>query len=124
MKNFLVSQTKTTPLVDFNYENGVLKIEGESYPENSIDFYKPVFHALNEYIASKPEFTFIFKMVYFNTSSSKAIMDLIDILDDYHSDGGKVNMEWHFESGDEDIEETGLEFTEDLDIPTKLVEYE
>ncbi|MBX3044794.1 MAG: DUF1987 domain-containing protein [Candidatus Kapabacteria bacterium] len=124
MENLYISPDKTTPEVDFNSVTNILKISGESFPENSSGFYDPVFKWLREYTAGKPSFTFEFKMVYFNTSSSKAILDLITILEEYHNSGGNVKLIWHYEEDDDDIMESGQEFTEKLNLHCELIPYQ
>lgn len=123
MDKFIIRATKTTPSVNFDPEIGVLTISGESYPENSADFYAPVFSWLNKYVEAKSSFVFHFKMVYFNTSSSKAILDIIDLLENYYQKNGPVELIWHYEEDDEDIMESGMEFTENLKMPSKIVSY-
>jgi hypothetical protein len=123
MDNLFIAGTKTTPTVNFDFNNGILLISGESYPENSAAFYNPVFEWLNKYIACNKQIYFNFKLVYFNTSSSKAVMDIIDLLENYHNSGGKVELSWHYEENDEDIMDSGTEFTENLKMSCKLVEY-
>ena len=123
MDKFIIRATKTTPALNFDPAIGVLTISGESYPENSADFYAPVFAWLNKYIESKGSFVFHFKMVYFNTSSSKAILDIIDLLENYYKNNGQVELIWHYEEDDEDIMESGMEFTENLKMPSKIVSY-
>lgn len=120
MQNLYISPSKTTPEINFDAEKNILTVSGESFPENSANFYEPVFKWLNEYLSKEPEFTFIFKLVYFNTSSSKAILDLMYILENYFKAKSKGNLVWFYDEDDEDIYDSGLEFTENLSIPTKL----
>lgn len=42
MEALYLEQSKSTPLIDFNAESRVLKITGESYPENSFKFFEPI----------------------------------------------------------------------------------
>jgi hypothetical protein len=123
MNNLSITSSKTTPEVDFNFDSGILNISGESYPENSADFYSPVFEWLNMYINKTKPVIFNFKLHYFNTSSSKAIMDIIALLENYYLKGGKVSLNWYYEVDDDDIMDSGLEFTENLKMPTKIIEY-
>src|SRR5690606_37119531 len=106
MKRLFITATKTTPEVDFNPENGQLKISGESFPENSADFYAPIIAWLQNYISRNPSISLTFKMIYFNTSSSKAILDIIALLQDYHNKGGVAEINWMYQEDDEDIMET------------------
>jgi hypothetical protein len=123
MADLTLSKTKTTPAIEFNYQTGDLLISGESYPENSAEFYKPIFSWLNKYIEAKKDINFSFKLTYFNTSSSKAILDIIELLENYHLNGGKVMLNWYFEEEDDDIEDSGIEFTSDLQMPYNLIPY-
>lgn len=123
MSDLYLSKTKTTPAIEFNSATGKLIISGESYPENSAEFYKPVFSWLNNYMEVKREIEFSFKLTYFNTSSSKSILDIIELLENYHQTGGKVSLNWYFEEEDDDIEDSGIEFTSDLALPCKLIPY-
>jgi hypothetical protein len=123
MSDLNLSKTKTTPAIEFNGATGKLIIAGESYPENSAEFYKPVFGWLNNFMEMKREIEFSFKLTYFNTSSSKSILDIIELLENYHQTGGKVSLNWYFEEEDDDIEDSGIEFTSDLTLPCKLIPY-
>lgn len=122
MDNLVIKRTKTTPEIIFDQNSNILKIAGESYPENSAGFYAPVFEWLEKYLKSAPKFVFEFYMIYFNTSSSKAIMDIIDLLDDYYIKTKNVELKWFYDEGDDDIQESGEEFTEDLEIPCQIIE--
>jgi hypothetical protein len=113
--------TDTTPLVRFDAASSTLRIEGESYPENVSDFYAPVFAWLREFLAGKPSFKVVLAFSYLNTSSTKALLDLLLQLDDYHRAGGKVEVEWHYRPALEVMQEAGEEFGEDLSLPYRLV---
>jgi len=125
MSNLIIEKSKTKPYVNFDLESGKLEVGGESYPENAIEFYKTLQDWLNENLPANKdkEFEFSFKMVYFNTSSSKAILDILDILEKHHKNGGKINLNWFYEEDDEDIQESGEEFVEGLSLPHKILSY-
>lgn len=124
MENLEIKGTKTTPEIFFNSSSGKLSISGESYPENATEFFKPIFQWLDEYFKNPhAETVFNFKMLYFNTSSSKAILDILDVLDEQYEKGIKISLNWYYETDDEDIQETGEEFTEGLSLPYKLISY-
>lgn len=125
MVDLIIEGTKTKPYVKFITETGKLEIGGESYPENAIEFYKSVQDWLNEYLPANlsKEIEFSFKMVYFNTSSSKAILDILDVLEKHHSNNGNIKVVWLFEEDDEDIEESGEEFKDGLTLPYEIKSY-
>jgi len=129
MNNLIIDGTKTKPYVKFNSEDGILEIGGESYPENALEFYENIEKWLNEYLteicenATNKGIIFNFRMVYFNTSSSKAILDILDILEKKYKLGCKIEVFWYHEEDDEDIEESGEEFADGLSLPYKIVSF-
>lgn len=114
--------TDSTPRVAFDSASGILKIEGESYPENVSAFYEPVFAWLRTHLAGGPaNFKVVLAYSYLNTSSTKAVLDLLAMLEDYHRAGGDVQVEWHYRPGLEVMQEAGEELGEDLSLPYRLV---
>jgi hypothetical protein len=123
MEKIVIPKSKSSPEVIMDYENGLLEIIGESYPENSLGFYKPVYDWLNKCIQDKVQLKVNFKLNYFNTSSSKCVIDILDSLDKYFLSAGKVEINWYYEEDDDDMKETGEEFSSDLKVPFQLVYY-
>jgi hypothetical protein len=77
MEKYAIEGTPKTPTISFDIQAGVLEIKGRSIPENSIEFYKPLVDALDKYsTAAKPATTVNIQLEYFNTSSSKCILDV------------------------------------------------
>lgn len=114
MQPLNVAATEQTPKVTFNKSAGVFEISGRSLPEDARAFYKPVLGWLHEYAASpNAETALSFKLEYINTSSSKVVLELLGILQ--RINGAKVI--WCFQDEDEDMEETGEEFSELVSVP-------
>jgi uncharacterized protein YkuJ len=61
-------------------------------------------------------------MTYFNTASSKIILDILMRLEDLHNDGKNITVEWHYEEDDEDMQEAGEEYSEIVEVPFKFIE--
>lgn len=123
MDKIVIQKTKTSPEVVMDFDKGVLDIIGESYPENAVVFYKPVFDWLNTIISSKKSLKVNFKLDYFNTSSSKCVIDILDTLDSYFKDSGQVEVKWFYKEDDDDMLETGEEFSSDIKLPFELISY-
>ncbi len=127
MDSLNIEATKYSPAVRFEPEKRVLQISGESYPENTMEFYAPVFDYLKEYLAlpEAPPLTVNVDLIYFNSSSSKILINLFDLLDGAAKEGRDVAINWFYESDDEDNLEFGEEFAEDLEyVQFHLVEKE
>lgn len=118
-----ISATDKTPSILFNTEIGMLTIEGKSLVENAYDFYKPLLDELKEYCKKPCCQTIInIKLEYFNTSSSKSILDVLRRAEDIKSSSiTKVN--WYYEKYDEDMLEVGEDYQSIINIPFTMVEF-
>ena len=104
MKDLILEATPTTPHICFEVETGKLLMEGESYPENASRFFESVFVWIEEYLSQVGRSLEVhFRLNYFNTSSSKCILDLLEKLEAYAVEGGKIRVIWHYHEDDEDI---------------------
>ena len=93
MKNIEIEGSPKTPEINFNAESGVIEIKGRSIPENSIEFYKPMIDWLEEYAtAPKTKTTVNIQLEYFNTSSSKCILDVFKKLEIISKNGNEVQV--------------------------------
>jgi hypothetical protein len=119
MENLFIKETKSTPRIELDAERHIHNIIGESYPENTKEFYTPVMNWLKRYLSkidNETEVIFNFEIIYFNSSSSKALMDIFYIIDDVVSEEGKnIIINWIFIEENEAAEEYGEEFAEDLE---------
>jgi len=121
-----INPVKTKPKILFLPDEGLMEIQGESYPENSVEFYAPIMNWLKEYLefdGSANSIQFNFRLNYFNTSSSKSILDILDLLEHYHEKGRNIEVNWYYEQDDEDIQESGEEFAEGLTISFNLIAF-
>ena len=119
MESIKLEGTPKTPTVEFSAENGVLLLKGRSIPENSIEFYKPLINWIENYSASAPSKTVLnVKLEYFNTSSSKCIMDLLKRVE---KSPCEATVLWYYEDEDEDMLEAGEDYDAIIEIPFKLI---
>ena len=116
MWKFEIPATSRTPEVMFDFAENHLKLAGESYPEDVTEFYKPVFQALDAYLAKlgKGSCRFDIELIYLNSSSAKAIMMLMDKLDAAAANGASIYVFWYYDKEDDTMQELGEEFGEDL----------
>jgi hypothetical protein len=127
METITIPGSPKTPTVDMNVESGIIEIKGRSIPENSIDFYRPVVEWLDKYAESPaPETKVNIQLEYFNTSSSKCILDVFKKLEQvFKKNGDKgVVINWYYEEDDEDMLEAGEDYQSILKIPFKMIELE
>jgi hypothetical protein len=118
MDAYYLESTPKTPKLDFNPDADTFLISGRSIPENSIEFYKPLLDWLDKYVQNPLNSTiFEIKLEYFNTSSSKCLVEIFRKLEKILDSGNKVAIEWYFDEEDEDMEESGEDFKEIIKIP-------
>ncbi len=126
MENLVLEGSAKTPAIDFNAGNGKLEFRGRSIPENSIEFFKPLNDWLDGYAQSSPNAIDVHvRLEYFNTSSSKCILDFFKRLEGIKNGGSSdVNVTWYFEEDDEDMQEAGEDYQAIVNLPFNIIEVE
>ena len=124
MNNLIIEGTHKTPAVKFIAESGKLEISGKSIPENSIGFYQPLYSWIDEYNQNPAPNTEVAIMLeYFNTSSSKCLLDIFRKAELIKKSGkSNVTVQWHYETDDEDMMEAGQDYDSLIDLPFQFFE--
>jgi len=123
MEALIIKKTEDTPAIHLDKEAGIFEFSGKSLPEDVTSFYGPVFDWITAYGEDANESSkFVFKMTYFNTASSKIILDILMRLETLHEDGKNISVEWHYEEDDEDMQEAGEEYADIVEVPFTFVE--
>ncbi len=126
MRVIKIEGTDDTPkvILDANPENPFMEISGRSLPEDVVAFYDPILEWLDEYAENPLEKTVLnIKLEYFNTASSKLLLDILLKLEDMHEAGNDVLVRWHYPDDDEDMEEAGEEYEDIVEVPFEQVSY-
>ena len=125
MDALIIEATDDTPKVVLDPSNNNFEFSGKSLPEDVTTFYGPVMDWLDGYAEStNPKTVVIFNLVYFNTASSKLILDILFKLEEIFDDGNDISIEWHYQEEDEDMEEAGEEYGDLVEMPLELKSYE
>lgn len=120
-----IDSTETSPEVDIDIAQGKVEFIGRSLPSNSDQFYHRVYRWLDEYLKNpKPSTDVNVRLDYMDTSSSKHFYNIFERLNNAMSTGSEVNVNWHFETGDEDMEETGKNYNELFEMNFNFIEEE
>ena len=110
------------PYINFDASTGKCEISGESFPEKTEEFYGDLMKWLEQYMTEiKGPIEVIFSLSYFNTSSSKRILHIMILLQEYIEKGGKVVASWNYDPEDLDLEEDieDLRVISELDLNVK-----
>jgi hypothetical protein len=118
-----INGTEDTPEINFNGQENEFLISGRSLPEDVTTFYKPVFEWLEAYFSKKDvKAVFKFKLEYFNTASSKIILDILMKLEEIKAENGSdIKVEWFYDESDDDMLEAGEEYKDLVEIPFHII---
>lgn len=117
MDNLFIAASASSPEVDFRFDERRLSLKGESYPENAAQFWGEIIAALRRFLAEDQNGTAItvnVALAYFNSSSTKMLFSLFDILNEKAEAGTEVILNWYHDEEDDTIFEFGQELQEDF----------
>jgi len=122
MSDLKIEGTPKTPTIEFNSKSGYILIKGRSIPENSVQFYKPLIAALEDYNKDpQPNTNVDIQLDYFNTSSSKCLLDIFKTLEVIHSRNSEVIVNWCYDEDDDDMLEAGEDYQDILKFTIKMI---
>ncbi len=122
MNTLHIAGTKSSPEILFDHTTGVLSMSGESYPENSFEFYGPVVSWLSGFLkAHNGPVTFNIHLSYLNTGSTKCMMDILDLLEEAFLAGVQVVVNWYCDEENDRAVETAEEFKEEITLPFAII---
>ena len=109
MEKLHIVETDETPMVLLDAANLQFEFSGKSLPEDVTSFYGPILDWIDDYADEMDgeEAVFKFNLIYFNTASSKMILDIFMAIEGMVEDGKNVSVEWIYDEDDEDMEEAG-----------------
>ena len=124
LKNINIPASIDTPKILLNSTTGILSFEGKSFPPDVAQFFERTTNWIQKYLLGPAEKTVVnLKLDYFNTASSKIILDLLYKFEELKNQGNDVVVKWYYPEDDEDMEETGIEYSEIVDVPFEQISY-
>ena len=124
METIKIQGTDDTPGVILDPTEKLFQISGRSLPEDVTAFFDPLLEWLDEYAEdNKDKIEFEFKLTYFNTASSKLLLDVLLKLEEMHEEGIDILVKWYFPDDDEDMEEAGEEYADIVEVPFEQISY-
>jgi len=114
--NLVKEKTTSTPYVLIDAGAGYMKMEGRSFHENVAEFYKDVNEWLDAYLEHDfKTFTFDCVFEYFNSSTTKLLLNMLLKMDDCVTDSKKITVNWITSEGNEIMAECGEDFREEME---------
>ncbi|MBI9068511.1 MAG: DUF1987 domain-containing protein [Salinivirgaceae bacterium] len=122
MNPLVIESSAETPEVILDKKTNTFIFKGKSLPENPISFYAPILDWLENYSNDPNSSTEVdFKMIYFNTSSSKILLDVMKKFEIIKKSGHEVFINWRYREDDEEMLEAGEIYSERVCIPFNLI---
>lgn len=114
-----------TPYVLLDPVSLSCEISGKSYPPDVLKFYEPVIEWLDDFrYMNKEKLVVSFKLDYYNTATSKVLLELLYVLEEFINDGIQVNINWYYPDDDEEMLEIGEEYEQLVSVPFTHISYE
>ncbi|NOZ45751.1 MAG: DUF1987 domain-containing protein [Chlorobi bacterium] len=121
MKSIFVEPTFKTPEIILDKNNNKFLIAGRSMPEDVKEFYNPLKAWLTDYFENPNKNTeFTFNLMYYNTASSKMILDIMYLVKNGIDAGHNAKVIWEYAEDDEEMMEAGEDFADMVSIPVEL----
>ena len=125
MSPYVVQGTGETPGVILDKEVGRFEFTGKSLPEDAKEFYGPILAWFDEYTkATNPKTVLKMKMDYFNTASSKMLLEVFERIKVLHEAGSNVVIEWHYHEDDEDMYDAGQDYSDMVGVPFEFISHQ
>lgn len=123
MNDLDIAQTNSTPAIAADRAAGTLTMRGDSYPENSFALFQPVLDWVQAYLAETDRALHVdLELLYINTSSVRALMDILDMLEEaYQHERRDVSVTWYYAQDNGRVAELAAEFKEDCSFPFDIV---
>ena len=116
-----IKQTEYTPKIILDPHKELFEFYGESYPENTFEFYEPVLEWFRDFFNGKRDVVITMELSYLNSSSLKSFFDIFEILNtSAREDNSIIKVLWIYDE-ENDI---SLELGENMDEDFKYVTLE
>ncbi|EAY32016.1 DUF1987 domain-containing protein [Microscilla marina] len=113
------------PNVKMEVSTGTCEISGESYLEDTDEFYNTIIKWIEQYRAEvKKAIKFNFRLTYFNTSSSRGILNVLRTLKDYEDSGAEVEINWYYPDDDDSIAEEAEDYMVSTGLKINMYSFE
>lgn len=100
---------------------GTLELLGNSIPEDAGSFYKPILDAVGDYFQSPQKKTTVnISLTYFNSSTSKWLMNLLRLFKTLPKGDQKVEINWYFDESDDDMNDAINDFSASLGLQINI----
>lgn len=127
MNKFYIEESEFTPEISLDIESKKFSFKGVSRPEDVFKYYQPAINWLKEleqnimmHSDAKyniPQIDVDFHLTYFNSASSKMLLQILECIKKIQDIGIQVNIDWYYDENDEQMFDDGNDLSESIGIP-------
>ena len=131
MNKYYLEETEFTPEILLDGDAKTFSFKGVSRPEDVLKFYMPAINWIRDFDQElsmhsnlKYQIAAIkvdFHLSYFNSASSKMLLQILENIKKFQSKGIDINVNWYYDEADEQMYDDGLDLSESIDIPFNFV---
>jgi hypothetical protein len=122
LETIYIKGTSKTPKVILDPKRGLLEFIGRSIMENPQEFYDPLFDWVIDYVENPKDTLVTIDFEYFNSPTNKFLQIFFTLIKDIQKKGFKLVVYWIYDKNDEDIWESGLEFSHIAAVQFEYIE--
>jgi hypothetical protein len=133
MNNYYVEETEFTPEISFNLDTKKFTFKGVSRPEDVFKYYLPTIAWLKKFDEEAqihtntkyeiPNINVEFHLSYFNSASSKMILQIIELMKRIQNNGIIFSIDWYYDACDEQMYDDGVDLSETIEMPFNFIKY-
>jgi len=118
----ITDPTEDEPGIILDKQKSILRFTGSSMPEDPGKVFHPVLDWISSYIESPNPFTSVeFKLDYFNSSTARFFVEILEKLEEIYEKGFKVKIIWFHYKDDLVMMERGEDIEAVVDIPFEFM---
>lgn len=113
--DLLIPPGHDTPAIEFFFSTHRLRLAGESYPEHAANFFSRPLQDLAAYLGATEGVCIEadFDLVYFNSSSTKILFRIFEMLDGAAT-RNQVVVRWHHDPEDDMVADFGQDLAQEF----------
>lgn len=126
MKPLKIIATEFTPRVSFDPNTRIFELHGISRPEDVMGFYNQLIQWLKQYEESTlchsnakydiNELHVIIKLSYFNSASSKSLIQVLELFKRFNNKGLPVRIDFYYDEGDDQMRDDGEDLSDAIEL--------
>ncbi|MGR9107286.1 MAG: biofilm regulation phosphoprotein SiaC [Gammaproteobacteria bacterium] len=123
-RNLYIAGTQSSPEIAADWDAGLLVMKGDSYPENTFELFERVIQWVETFLANgERPLRLDLYLVYLNTSSVRAMIDILELLETAHAANQDVGLRWFYDYRNQRVAELAEEFREDYTLPFEILPF-